>query len=46
MTNQGHVLVVDDNPVNRGLLTRALHEQGYAVTAAKEGQQALALLAT
>jgi CheY-like chemotaxis protein len=43
--NEGHILVVDDNPVNRLLLTRALREQGYTVTTAQDGQQALALLA-
>lgn len=41
---QGHILVVDDNPVNRLLLTRALQEQGYSVVTAENGRQALARL--
>jgi CheY-like chemotaxis protein len=40
----GHILVVDDNPVNRRLLTRALHEQGYSAATANDGRSALALL--
>ena len=43
-TGQGHILVVDDNPINRLLLTRALEEQGYLVATAEDGQQALGLL--
>lgn len=40
----GHILVVDDNPVNRRLLARALHEQGYTSATASDGRSALALL--
>jgi CheY-like chemotaxis protein len=40
----GHILVVDDNPVNRMLLVRALEVQGYAVATAEDGQQALDVL--
>jgi CheY-like chemotaxis protein len=40
----GHILVVDDNPLNRLLLSRALETQGYAVTTAANGLQALDLL--
>lgn len=41
---RGHILVVDDNQVNRLLLTRALQEQGYTTATTADGQQALALL--
>ena len=40
----GHILVVDDNPVNRMLLGRALEVQGYTVSTAVDGQQALDVL--
>jgi two-component system, cell cycle response regulator len=43
-TNTGHILVVDDNKINRMLLTRALQEQGYTVVTAEDGQQALEAL--
>jgi two-component system, cell cycle response regulator len=43
-TRPGHILVVDDNPVNRMLLTRALESQGYAVGTANDGEQALDML--
>jgi DNA-binding response OmpR family regulator len=46
MTIQGHILVVDDNPVNRMVLTRALQEGGYTVATAEDGRQALELLGT
>jgi two-component system cell cycle response regulator len=42
---QGHVLVVDDNRVNRMLLARALEADGYRVTLAEHGRRALDLLA-
>ena len=45
-TNQGHLLVVDDSPINRKLLTRALEAQVYMVTTAENGQQALEMLHT
>lgn len=41
----GHVLVVEDALVNRMLLERLLREQGHAVTAVEDGQEALDLLA-
>jgi two-component system, cell cycle response regulator len=45
MTAQrGHLLVVDDEYLNRMVLTRALNEQGYTVETAENGNQALALL--
>jgi two-component system cell cycle response regulator len=40
----GHVLVVDDNQINRMMLSRAVEKQGCQVTTAENGQQALALL--
>lgn len=45
-TNQGHLLVVDDSPINRKLLTRALEAQGHFVTTAEDGLQALERLQT
>ena len=43
-TDQGQILVVDDNRVNRMLLARALETDGYGVILAEHGQQALDLL--
>lgn len=40
----GHLLVVDDNVVNRKVLARALEVQGHTVATASNGQQALARL--
>jgi DNA-binding response OmpR family regulator len=40
----GHLLVVDDERLNRMVLERALTEQGYSVETADNGAQALALL--
>jgi CheY-like chemotaxis protein len=42
--DSGRILVVDDNKVNRMLLTRALQAQGHAATTAENGRQALDLL--
>ncbi len=42
--DEGRILVVDDNPVNRRLLVGALQAQGYDVRSAEDGSQALALL--
>ena len=44
MTAGGHLLVVDDDRLNRMLLTRALGEAGYTTETAENGRQALALL--
>jgi CheY-like chemotaxis protein len=44
MADGGRILVVDDNRVNRMVLTRALQEQGHAVATAEHGRQALELL--
>jgi sigma-B regulation protein RsbU (phosphoserine phosphatase) len=41
----GRVLVVDDNEVNRDVLSRRLAREGYAVTLAADGAEALSLLA-
>jgi class 3 adenylate cyclase len=41
MLNQGLVLVVDDNEMNRDLLSRRLQRQGFTIMIAADGQQAL-----
>jgi adenylate cyclase len=41
---QGHILVVDDNRVNRLKLSMSLEQQGYAVSLAESGQQGLQML--
>jgi len=43
-STHGHVLVVDDNKLNRMMLAHAVRDQGHQVTTAEEGQQALTLL--
>jgi serine phosphatase RsbU (regulator of sigma subunit) len=40
----GHVLVVDDSPLNRDLLSRRLIRQGLSVTSAENGRSALDML--
>ena len=45
-SGQGSLLVVDDNPTNRDLLTRQLARHGYIVAAAKDGKEALDKLAS
>jgi CheY-like chemotaxis protein len=40
----GRILIVDDNDVNRDMLSRRLERQGYAVAAAGGGQEALDLV--
>jgi adenylate cyclase len=42
----GSLLVVDDNEINRDLLSRYLERQGHAVQTAPEGRKALEMLAT
>ncbi|HET7321992.1 MAG TPA: response regulator [Longimicrobiaceae bacterium] len=42
----GRLLVVDDNPLNRDLLSRQLARQGYAVDTADDGHDALERLRT
>ena len=43
-SQQYSLLVVDDNEMNRDLLTRRLERQGYQVTVAVDGRQALEIL--
>ena len=43
-TVPGHLLVVDDNKVNRLLLSRSLEQQGHSVETAENGRQALEML--
>jgi DNA-binding response OmpR family regulator len=40
----GRVLVVDDDPLNRMLLTRSLEQAGHRVGSAASGQEALEIL--
>jgi serine phosphatase RsbU (regulator of sigma subunit) len=44
--NNGTILVVDDNPVNRDLLSRQVKAQGYRVKTAANGQQVLDMIPT
>ncbi len=39
--NHGHILVVDDERLNRTLLQRALQDQGYAVKTVENGRDAI-----
>lgn len=41
----GHILVVDDDPVNRDMLQRRLARSGYTSTVVSSGQEALDVLA-
>jgi signal transduction histidine kinase len=41
---QGKILVVDDNRMNRLKLSRSLEQQGHSVDVAEDGQQALDML--
>jgi len=42
----GAILVVDDNEINRDLLSRYLERQGYTVQVADNGRRALEMIAT
>lgn len=42
----GDLLIVDDNEINRDLLTRHLQRQGHNVTVAENGRQALEIIQT
>ena len=42
----GSILVVDDNEINRDLLSRYLERQGHTVRVADNGRQALEMIAT
>jgi len=44
MTQQSHILVVDDNKMNRLLLARGLEQQGHRVSFAENGREALEML--
>ena len=44
MTRPLHVLVADDVPDNRGLLSQLLRHEGYRVSEAADGQAAIDLL--
>src|SRR5512136_936302 len=44
MAETGRLLIVDDNKVNRLLLGRSLEQQGYRITFAENGRQALEVL--
>jgi adenylate cyclase len=44
MTQQSHILVVDDNKMNRLLLARGLEQQGHRVSFAENGRQALDMM--
>ena len=41
---RGHILVVDDNKLNRMKLTHCLRQEGYSSDTAEDGRQALAML--
>jgi adenylate cyclase len=43
VTAQGSLLVVDDDPVVRSMLSRSLEQGGHAVATAKDGQEGLDL---
>ncbi len=43
---RGHLLVVDDDPMNRDTLARHLQRQGHRVTVAENGRQALEMVST
>jgi len=40
----GHILVVDDNDLNRDMLSRRLNRRGYKVESAEDGESALAAI--
>jgi CheY-like chemotaxis protein len=45
MTNEtGSILIVEDDPINRILLSTCLHEEGYSTRTAENGKQALDIL--
>ncbi|MGC2433539.1 MAG: histidine kinase dimerization/phospho-acceptor domain-containing protein, partial [Desulfobaccales bacterium] len=45
-SESGSILVVDDNEINRDLLSRYLERQGHTVQVADNGHQALEMIAT
>jgi sigma-B regulation protein RsbU (phosphoserine phosphatase) len=46
VADQAHVLIVDDNALDRDILARCLYGQGYHFTLAQSGPQALELAAS
>ena len=42
--SQGTMLVVDDNPMNRDMLSRRLARHGYTVAVAEDGEQTLKMI--
>jgi adenylate cyclase len=44
VANQGKILIVDDNRMNRMKLSHSVEQQGYIVRLAENGQEALGLL--
>lgn len=40
----GHILVVDDEPLNSDLLVRQLEKEGYSLTVAASGQEAIDIM--
>jgi putative two-component system response regulator len=44
-TGRSHILVVDDIPLNRQFLKDELEDEGYLVSTAEDGEQALAIVA-
>src|SRR5213593_4782938 len=40
----GHILIVDDDPLNRRLLTKSLEDEGHRTTAVADGFAALSTL--
>ncbi|MGD8464620.1 MAG: SpoIIE family protein phosphatase [Anaerolineae bacterium] len=44
--DSAHLLIVDDNEMNRDMLSRRVHRQGFTFDMAENGRQALELLAS
>ena len=42
--SQGRLLVVDDDAMNRDMLSRRLARHGYTVAVAEDGEQALKMV--
>lgn len=42
--NRRHILVVDDEPAMRDVMSSAFRDEGYDVTTAESGEEALAIL--
>jgi CheY-like chemotaxis protein len=45
MTSPGHILIVDDNDLNRELLCRRLKQQGHTFAVARNGKEAMTQVA-